>query len=35
VEKIMTTVSELDRNLLPQVDLPFGSSVVCAAVKPR
>jgi SAM-dependent methyltransferase len=35
VEKIMTTVSELDRNLLPQVDLPFGSSVVCAAVKQR
>lgn len=34
VEKVLTTVSELDRRLLPWTDLPYGSSVVCAARKP-
>jgi SAM-dependent methyltransferase len=35
VEKLLTTVSQVDARLLPRVDLPFGSSVICASSNPK
>ena len=34
VDRLLTTLSGVDRRLLGKRDLPFGSSVLVAAVKP-